>query len=151
MHPLPLEPPLHPCIPPLRVVPAHQQASLRYAAVSNALLSAVPGGGWEGESLIITRLQTDSVTWKEMFLGTWIRECDKGPSSPFKIQSHNRRLKRHLMNGTLVVIYSGARGFLGAETSPVSAGALAHVSFRRQCHGVLGPLQLREELCWGLG
>lgn len=62
------------------------------------------------------RLQTDSVALKEMFLGTWIRGCNKGPCPLFKMQTHNRRLKRHLMNGLMEIIYSGARGFLGSRS-----------------------------------
>lgn len=38
-------------------------------------------------------MPTDSVTLKEVLLGTWIRGCNKGPSPLFKIQTHNRRLK----------------------------------------------------------
>lgn len=78
--------------------------------------SLAPGGGREGKVYPIMRLQTESVTLKEMLLGTWIRRCNKGPRPLFKIQPHNRRLKRHLMNGIMGIIYSGARGFLGSRS-----------------------------------
>lgn len=60
-------------------------------------------------------IAADSATLKEMFLGTWIRGCNKGPRSLFKMQTHNRGLKKHLMNGIMEIIYSGARGFLGSR------------------------------------
>ena len=86
------------------------------------------------------RLQADSVTLKEMFLGTWIRGCNKGPRPLFKMQTHNRRLKRHLMNGIMEIIYSGARGFLGSRNLLNDCRVL-----RPACHsggssvGVRGP------------
>lgn len=99
------------------------------------------------------RLQTDSVTLKEMFLGTWIRGCNKGPRPLFKMQTHNRRLKRHLMNGIMEIIYSGARGFLGSRNllndCRVLQPACHSGGSSIGVHGVQGPSPTRRGAVMG--